>query len=242
MINIVLVILLSISLVLLAVSVVLNIVQRKTIAVFKKQQGMLHHKMKNDLQILISMFNLQSALENNPRLETLLSRASDRVYALSQVHQFMYKSSRDGFFDVASFTRELGNYKIRNTQGSFVGTVVVVGSMFVSSDESTALGLFINEALDNAVKYGFNKKAKNPPSKDSETQVATVTVGLYAEEQSKKYISIQDEGPGVPEKVKQGTDSGLGMTLMKTLANQLGGTLSLSDATMSRNAVILTWK
>ena len=235
-------IVLSIVSVLLVVSVLLNVLQGKTNSELKKAQGKLHHKMKNDLQILISMFNLQGALENNPRLETLLSRASDRVYALSQVHQFMYKSSKDGLFDVASFVRELGNYKIRNTQGSFVGTVVVIGNMFVSSEQSTALGLFINEALDNAVKYGFNKKAKNASAENSESPVATVTVGLYAEGQAKKYISIQDEGSGVPEKVKQGSETGLGLTLMKTLANQLGGTLSLSDATVSRNAVILTWK
>lgn len=171
-----------------------------------------HHRVKNNLQVMKSLFNLQRR-DSDPRLESAFDAASNRLHAMAMVHDRLYRDGHFNAIDLLAYTRDMADEVMDVYSSPQRGHAVRVfgQSCELSIDHAVPVGLFLNEALTNAVKY-----SRPNPASPIEVRVNRAPDAVT--------VVIHDSGDGFDE---QKADSpGLGLTLMKAMADQLHGSLS----------------
>ena len=178
-----------------------------------------HHRVKNNLQIVMSLLSTQSAyLQNNDAIEAI-RESRNRVQSISLIHQKLYSGSNVASIDMPAYVADLIGY-LRDgfdtaTQG--IRFEQLVEPIKIDLAQAVPLGLILNEAITNAIKYAF-------PKKDGH-----VIVGLQTLEHDTVLLTISDNGKGLPEDFDIKTSSSLGMEMMKALSKQLGGTFEIKS-------------
>lgn len=189
----------------------------------KKQEGHLnylmkelHHRVKNNLQIVSSLLNLQSARIDDPMAQKALTEGQHRIEAMSLIHQKLYQTKTTSRVNIQEFITELAEnlmhaygYKAHN-----FNLQLQVEVKELEADVAIPVGLILNEVVTNAFKYAF--KNVNDPA---------LTITLKESEQKLK-LTIADNGREFTEKAwKQSTS--FGRQLMQSLTMQLEGTMEL---------------
>ncbi len=196
-------------------------VQTKEIKASLKEKDVLlkeiHHRVKNNLQLVISLLDLQSASTKDESNKKILAQSKSRMHSMSLIHQKLYQSQNMASIDVKSYLEELltyieSSYLQTNQQGQ---TEVNIESKELSLDTLIPLGLIVNELLTNSFKYG---KTGNAPLK--------IKLHLWLENKS-MILLVGDSGPGFDDKKhNQGVKSSLGLFLIKSLSRQLRSEIS----------------
>jgi len=189
-----------------------------------------HHRVKNNFQIISSLLDLQlmeiqqDCANDDPRLSAL-REPRDRIHAMALVHELLYRSGDFAEIDLSEYLGELAGY-ISNSYGAFSsGIRCSIESLDVHLDIDRAIpcGLAVNELLINAFKYAFPQETgttHHPEGKLIQVCAEKIDGGIR--------LSIQDNGVGLPRAIISGEDDGrLGLTLVRSLASQLRGTLAL---------------
>lgn len=204
----------------------------------------LHHRIKNDLQLLVSILNIQGSLATDSAgdgsVEKNLSKAASRVAVMALIHQAMQKSSRPGFFDGSFFAREL----CKNLSGKYPGIPYQIrGSLFLKDEESAVTGLFMNEVIENAFKFYRCIPGSLPSGEQG------ILVGFEGESGAECRISVSNPGgyfeeSAVPDKTSV---PNMGLMLARTLSGQLKGNLNIESLKKTegqeyKNTVTLEWK
>jgi two-component sensor histidine kinase len=176
----------------------------------------IHHRVKNNLQIIISLLNSQSQYLDNEDAITAIRNSQNRMYAMSLIHQRLYTSDNLGAIDTNWYIRELVGY-IRESldSGSNIGFTVQVSPITLDVAQAIPLGLILNEAISNAIKYAF------PDHRRGE-----IKISFMQEDSGLCMLSVEDNGVGFHGQVPEESTS-LGMSLMKGLAAQLDGAFTL---------------
>jgi len=173
----------------------------------------IHHRVKNNLQIVISLLNSQSAYLDNEDALVAIRNSQHRMFAMSLIHQKIYQSDSLAEIDMDWYIKELIDYlsecfatekKIK----FFVDTEVIK----LDVAQAIPLGLIINEALSNAIKYAFPNGRKG-----------NVTVALKMMQENCCSLRISDNGIGLPEGFEPDSTRSLGMSLLTGLSTQLMG-------------------
>ena len=177
----------------------------------------IHHRVKNNLQIIISLLNLQSRQVKDKKVLSAIQESQNRVRAMALVHEKIYQSEHLSEIDICEYISYLAKYLFQ-----FYGTdmkaikLVLEGSCIkVGINTAVPLGLVINELVSNSLKHAF---PKGRPGK--------VIICMHRDENG-IVISIKDDGVGMPEHIETGKTDSLGLMLIQSLANQLGATISL---------------
>ena len=177
----------------------------------------IHHRVKNNLQIVMSLLNSQSAYINNEPALTAIHDSQHRVHAMSLIHQKLYNTENVSSIDMSSYIRELVSYLADSFDTKqrirFELNVEPVG-MDVS--QAVPLGLILNEAITNSIKYAF------PDNKNG-----VISISLVATEADHYLLAISDNGVGLPADLKKA--GSLGMSLMKGLTEDLDGSFSIEN-------------
>lgn len=176
-----------------------------------------HHRVKNNLQTVSSLLSLQSRAVADTKIEGIIKGSQHRVVSMSMVHEMLYK--RDDYtskIELKPYVEELCEYLIRSVKGSDhnIITDLDVGDYRLSIDTVIPLGLIINEAVTNALKYGI------PGNNDGEIKVHLTKKGTNTYE-----MYLGDNGIGFPEDVSPKNSKSLGLKLIHNLARQLRGTI-----------------
>lgn len=189
----------------------------------KKQEGHLnylmkelHHRVKNNLQIVSSLLNLQSARIDDPMAQKALTEGQHRIEAMSLIHQKLYQTKTTSRVNIQEFITELAEnlmhaygYKAHN-----FNLQLQIDVKELEADVAIPVGLILNEVVTNAFKYAF--KNVNDPA---------LTITLKESEQKLK-LTIADNGRELTEKAwKQSTS--FGRQLMQSLTMQLEGSMEL---------------
>lgn len=186
----------------------------------------IHHRVKNNLQIVASLLNLQAGRVRSAEARAAFATARDRVRALATLHRHLYTHSDLETIALGTFLEELCGQlfeALGETPGERITLSVAAPDIMLGSDEAVPLALIITEAVTNAVKYAF------PDGRRGSVAVAVRRDGETLT------LSIRDDGVGIDaaqasEAVEQG--SGLGTVLIEGFARQLGARLATaSDAT-----------
>ncbi|WP_114940975.1 histidine kinase dimerization/phosphoacceptor domain -containing protein [Mucilaginibacter endophyticus] len=179
----------------------------------------IHHRVKNNLQIVISLLNTQSAYINNQDAMDAIRNSQHRMHAMSLIHQKLYQSDSLATIDMKWYVHELVSY-MRECFDIDKNIRFLIETDEVNLDVAQAvpLGLILNEAVTNAIKYAF-------PS----NRFGTVSIILQRDAESNCTLIIADNGIGLPENFNEDSLNSLGMNLMKGLSEQLSGTFTLTS-------------
>ena len=178
----------------------------------------IHHRVKNNMQIISSLLKLQSKYTNDEKIKELFEISQDRVRSMSLVHEKLYASPDLANIHIDSYIRNL----ISHLQASYIhdhDLIVVeydLDKLDIDINSAIPCGLILNELLTNCLKYAFPNGMKG---------VVTVR---FKNEQDNYLFSVEDDGIGMPENFVIEESDSLGLQLVSSLVLQLHGKLELS--------------
>lgn len=188
--------------------------ERDTNAILLKE---VHHRVKNNLQIIISLLNLQSRFISDSKLIDVFSEIQNRVRSMSLIHEKMYKTKDLRTVDIQEYITDLSESLLNTYRlGQKVDLDVEVGVNRFNSDTLTPLGLIINEVISNALKYAFQ-----------EGKSGRIFVKITRLENGRFRLLIGDNGIGMPEEIAMGNIDSFGTELIGALSEQLNGSIEL---------------
>ena len=189
----------------------------------------LHHRVKNNLQMIQSLLSLQARSIEDPKSLAVLSESQQRVKAMAMAHEKLYHSdslARINFADyVQSLTRDLLQSYVLNA--AMISLSIQVAELELPVDTAIPCGLIINELFSNAIKYAFPE----PAADAAQPHVIEVRF-LIAE--NDYMLTVADNGIGIPETVDLQTAKSLGLRLVNALTRQIRGTLELDRSIGTR--------
>ncbi len=175
-----------------------------------------HHRVKNNLQVISSLVSLQSARVDSPEVRAALAATSARIQSVALVHQLLYASDELAAIDLHDYLLSL----TRSLQGSMGPDVRIDTSgepVVVTVERASPVGLVVNELLLNAAKHGRDSEGR------CRVEVSVRSVGEQVQ------ISVRDHGPGYV--VGNGRAGSMGQTLIRALCRQLRAELSYDAPT-----------
>lgn len=183
--------------------------------------GEIHHRVKNNLQIVHSLLDLQAAQISDPVVKGMLINSMHRVQSMAVIHQTLYQSENFSQVDLGEVLTRL----IANVQSSYVADpqhiriVVQAEPVLLSITKAIPCGLIVNELITNSLKHAF------PGDGGGE-----ITVKLKITEDRRILLSVCDNGVGLKEDAQFADTHTLGLELVTILADQLGGKLVVQRA------------
>ncbi|MGB9715415.1 MAG: PAS domain S-box protein [Thermodesulfovibrionales bacterium] len=189
---------------------------------FKEKEILLrevHHRTKNNLQVILSLLDLQSLTIGDKKMLGGIKDIQNRIRSISLVHEKLYQSKDLSNVNLKDYIQELANALLKSYEGSKhrISLILDIDNIFISLDTITTCGLIINELLSNSLKYAFpnNRKGK-------------IKLALHSKGDSEIELRISDNGIGLPEGLDFRNTKSLGLKLVQWLAeDQLEGEVIL---------------
>lgn len=179
----------------------------------------LHHRVKNNLQVISSLLGLQSIKLKDKVAKKAVSEGKDRIRAMSLIHQRLYQNEEVTSLNIKEYITNLVN-ELAQSYGYYNKAVITIEAPSDSFDVDTSLpiGLIINEIVSNAFKYAFKNVAE--PSLD---------IHLVQKEKKSFNLHIGDNGVGLPADFEIDKSTSFGMKLVDLLVKQLQGKLKVEN-------------
>lgn len=174
----------------------------------------INHRVKNSLQLVGSMFNLQARKANDPALVQALQEAYGRVTAVARVHERLYLSGEVGSVDLSAYLQAV----CEDLQGVTTGNKIVFDArepIPMNTDRAVLVALLVGELVTNAAKHAY------PVNAPGEIRVAALR-----ESDTRVGVSVRDHGKGLPEDLDL-KNGGLGMTIVDAFVEQSGARLEI---------------
>ena len=178
-----------------------------------------HHRVKNNLQVITSLLNLESARSSTPDIQHVLKNMQGRIRSMALLHQSLYRSGIFASADLGAYLQELASqaFRAQATGANAVRLKLDLERIMVSMDQAAPCGLLANELIANCFKHAF------PDGSEGE-----IHLGLRVLPGSHKVrLSVSDSGVGLPSDFMSRRENSLGLQLVADLARQIGGTLEI---------------
>lgn len=177
----------------------------------------IHHRIKNNLQIIASLLDLEASNFTDPRVIDAFEESRNRVHSISIAHEELYRSRdmtnvafRDYVNDVTNYL-----YQMNDLQGKDIELSMDVEDILLNVDKAIHLGLILNELIVNSFKYAFPEGKGN------------ISIAFHKKEEQFTFI-VADDGIGIPKGIEIGKTNTLGMQLVNELVDQIGGNVHLN--------------
>jgi len=176
----------------------------------------IHHRVKNNLQIIASLLHLQELSEDENEIVDVLKESEGRVKSMAMIHEKLYQSPSFTYVNFKQYIEKLV-YDILYTNKTPTGTIktnMIIEEINLNIDTAIPLGLIVNELVTNSVKHAF------PQSE------GTITIELKSLNEQMELI-IADDGIGLPKKFDLEKTERLGLKIVNSLVNQLDGKINI---------------
>ncbi len=176
----------------------------------------IHHRVKNNMQIISSLISLQSDYANNETTIKMFKDSKDRIRSMALIHEKLYQSNDISIIDFSDYIEVLAGrllefYGVRNR----IILSVDAEAMHLNIDTAIPCGLIINELVSNSIQHAF------PNDKDGKITITfKMSNGEYV-------LMVSDDGVGFPENIDFKNSESLGLQIVNTLTMQLGGYIEL---------------
>lgn len=167
----------------------------------------IHHRVKNNLQIISSLMSLQKSTVNDERLIQVLNESKMRVEAIALIHQKLYQDDKVNYVDFHSYLEEL--LEMQKRLGSEVDCELEATSAILNLDVAVPLGLVLSELITNAMKHGL---------KDMDDPKLNV---LLEEDHGHYHLRVKDNGVGLPDGFTLDNPTSFGSEIIVALTNQI---------------------
>lgn len=177
-----------------------------------------HHRVKNNLQVISSILNLQSSYVDDKLTLDILKESQNRVKSMSFIHENLYRTKDFNKIDFTEYIENLTKSMIHSYQYSDnnISLALDLDDVLLSMDLSIPCGLIINELLSNSLKYAFPDK-----------KAGTISISVKKITNTKIQIIVQDNGIGYSKGLDSENEGSLGMLLVRTLIEQIDGNIEL---------------
>ncbi len=179
----------------------------------------IHHRVKNNLQVISSLLNLQSGyIEDRKSLE-IFRESQTRVRSMALIHEKLYQSKDLNKIEFSGYINSLTKdlFSSYNIDFERINLITDMKGIFFEIDTAILCGLIINELVSNSLKHAF------PGNRKGE-----IFIGLNKNNRHNYTLVLKDNGVGFPSNINFRNTDSLGLQLVTTLTQQLGGTINLT--------------
>jgi PAS domain S-box-containing protein len=181
----------------------------------------IHHRVKNNLNMVSSLLNLQAEDAGNDEVREILDESQQRIRAIARLHEYFYRSPELGRIKMTEYVQDMVD-QLTLAYGAIRGDVeirVIVGDFQLDLDTALPCGLILNELISNALKHAF------PPQKAG----GHCTVDVEMRQEGERIIlRVADNGVGLSPGIDPASSQSLGLHLISMLAKQIRASLSVS--------------
>jgi len=209
-----------------AISVGVNMLgeelESSTISLQEKEQLLkeIHHRVKNNLQIISSLLNLQSDNTTDEKFLAMIRESKNRIMSMALIHEMLYVTKNLSQINIYAYITKLCNsvYQSFQTKESSISFDYNIDEdLYFEIDNMIPIGLILNEILSNSFKYAFPEKKG--------------IIHIHFQKNGDKYCMItKDDGIGIPKSFNVAESKTLGSQLIYMLAEQLDGKLSVDSS------------
>jgi two-component sensor histidine kinase len=175
-----------------------------------------HHRVKNNMQIVSSLLNLQAMSIEDPRIRQIIKDAVSRIHSMALIHEKIYRADNFSRINMAAYITDLAKeiIELYSQKPDMIHISSNLESIHLSVDQAIPCGILINEILTNSIKHGCK-----------EASSCKLELGLTSSEGTVT-MTIADSGPGIDrEALDSGSRKTLGLQIIEALAQQLNAKL-----------------
>ena len=200
-----------------------KVIDRKIRDSLKEKEVLLqevHHRVKNNLQVISSILNLQSSYVNDPKTLEILRESQQRIKSMSFIHETIYRTADFSRLEFMDYIKTIASnliqsYRTASTRVDFIPDMESVG---LNLDQAIPCGLIINELVSNALKYAFKGRKKG-----------TLSI-ILREENNEVILAVKDDGVGLPKDFAFEKNNSLGIQLVYALVEQIDATMTVNQS------------
>lgn len=189
----------------------------------------IHHRVKNNLQVITSLLSLQSSFIEDEKMKGLFRYSQYRINSMAVIHEMLYQSKDISKINYKDYLNTLVNGLINSMKGADnkVKLTIDVPEIYLNIDTAIPLGLMINEIITNSLKYGI----KNDQSGEILIRMKKIKDPNYI-------LYIEDNGEGFSKEINFRTSNSLGLMLIHRLTLQLKGNIEMDNSKKGTNYII----
>ncbi len=177
----------------------------------------IHHRVKNNLQIVIGLLQRQSDYVENKAAKDAILNSENRMRSIALIHQKLYQSDGPDLINMAEYLEEFISYlKDSCDPGNRLQFEKDFDEIYLSVAQAIPLSLIMNEAITNSIKYAYPDDASN-----------LIGISLKQIDKTHHKFTITDNGIGLPKDFDLTKSNSMGMNLMRGLSKQLGGSFAI---------------
>ncbi|MEM3373421.1 MAG: histidine kinase dimerization/phosphoacceptor domain -containing protein [Candidatus Anstonellales archaeon] len=196
----------------------------------------IHHRVKNNLQVVSSLLFLQSKLLHDKEAISVFTETQLRIRSLALVHEKLYRSKNISEINSHEYIKNLltNIFETYRFNTSDTEIKLDIDDIKLTVDKAVPIGLLLNELITNVIKYAF------PQNKMSELQKKFVEIAFKKKEDSKLELLVSDNGVGLPESFDIEKNDSLGLKIVTSLVSQLDGKLLINPKNNTEFRIIFS--
>ena len=178
----------------------------------------IHHRVKNNMQVMSSLLSLQSRAASNPEISKMQEENQNRIQSMALLHEILYQSEDLAVVDFSKYLRRMVDHLFRSygVDNRQIRLRTALDSVGLELDDALPSGLLISEVVSNSLKHGF------PEGRKGEVRIV-----LRRQSPSTVLLVVSDNGVGLPDNLDWRKSRSLGLRLVQVLAQQLRGNLDI---------------
>jgi PAS domain S-box-containing protein len=182
----------------------------------------IHHRVKNNLQVVSSLLGLQSRATEDDQTRGMFHESQNRVHSMALLHEILYQSNNLSRVNLPDYIRQIASYLFHSygIRADRIRLLTNLQKVRLSLDAAVPCGLIVNELISNSLKYAF------PDNREGE-----VRIELDEQPAGMARLIVADNGIGFRSDIDWATSTSLGLRLVRTLAQQLGAAVEVKTST-----------
>jgi PAS domain S-box-containing protein len=178
----------------------------------------IHHRVKNNLQIVSSLLNLQSKYISDPKALQMFIDSQNRVKSMALIHEILFRSRDIARIDFSEYIKTISGqiFRLYGAYSRKINLETNVKNIMLDVDTAIPCGLIVTELVSNSLKYAFNESGEG-----------SIYIEFSSDSTDTLMLIVRDNGTGFPTDIDFQNIDSLGLKLVVALANQLAGTVEL---------------
>ncbi len=191
-----------------------------------------HHRVKNNMQVISSILNLQSSYVSDEYTLSLLKESQNRIKTMAYIHESLYQNKSFTSVNFSDYISTLSGNIIQSYAVSEekIKLILNLEKINLSLDNSIPAGLIVNELITNAIKHAFINSNNGH-----------ITINLKSENNT-VYLEVKDNGSGFDPSIDFRNTNSLGLQLVNTLADQIGAELTFKSELKKGSQILIAFK
>jgi two-component sensor histidine kinase len=204
--------------------------EEKVQASLKEKEVLLkeiHHRVKNNLQVISSLLYLQSITVKDEDTINLFNDSQNRIKSMALIHEKLYQSDNFAFIDFGEYVKSLVDYFNRsfNRKDPFIRTSIHIEDVFLSLDTAISCGLIVNELMTNTHKYAFPERWIEHNKRENGY---LIEISMEKKGDNSFVLIVRDDGIGIPDEIDITETDSLGLKIVASMADQMNGKIEIS--------------